>query len=202
MTGEHERDGAAWKTEWQALPRAVAATSVALAFARELVEGLRVDATRMRANLDAQRGYVLAEPAMLALAAKIGKHRAHELVHRAALAGQEAGLTLEEALAADPEIAAALPREELAALLRPEAALGAARATMRPDAHRCERAGGASDERRDERRRSDAPRRDAARRLLPGISGPRGGCAAGRRRSWSRPGTSSNWPTRRCCMAG
>ena len=48
--------------------------------------GLRVDAARMRANLDAQRGYVLAEPAMLALAARVGKHRAHELVHRAALA--------------------------------------------------------------------------------------------------------------------
>ena len=127
MTGEHERDGAAWKTEWQALPRAVAASSVALAFARELVEGLRVDATRMRANLDAQRGYVLAEPAMLALAARIGKHRAHELVHRAALAGQELGVTLEDALAGDEEIAAALQREELAALLRPEAALGAAR---------------------------------------------------------------------------
>jgi adenylosuccinate lyase len=127
LTGEHERDGAAWKTEWQALPRAVAAAAVALAFARELVEGLRVDAARMRANLDAQRGYVLAEPAMLALAARIGKHRAHELVHRAALAGQEHGMTLEEALAADEQIAAALPRQELATLLRPEAALGAAR---------------------------------------------------------------------------
>jgi adenylosuccinate lyase len=127
MVGEHERDGASWKVEWQALPRAVAATAVALALGRDLVEGLRVDAARMRANLDAQRGYVLAEPAMLALAARIGKHRAHELVHRAALAGQESDLTLEEALAADDEIAAALPRDELAALLRPEAALGAAR---------------------------------------------------------------------------
>jgi adenylosuccinate lyase len=127
MIGEHERDGAAWKTEWQALPRAVAASAVALTLGRELVEGLRVDAERMRANLDAQRGYVLAEPAMLALAARIGKHRAHELVHRAALAGQERGRTLEEALAADEEIAAALPRETLTVLLRPEAALGAAR---------------------------------------------------------------------------
>lgn len=130
LVGEHERDGAAWKTEWAALPQASAAASVALALGRELVEGLRVDADRMRANLDAQRGYVLAEPAMLALAARVGKHRAHELVHRAAVAGQEAGLTLEEALAADAEIAAALPREELAALLAPERALGAARETV------------------------------------------------------------------------
>ncbi|WP_037495798.1 class-II fumarase/aspartase family protein [Solirubrobacter soli] len=126
LVGEHERDGAAWKTEWAVLPQAAAAASVSLALGRELVEGLRVDATRMRENLDAQRGYVLAEPAMLALAARIGKHHAHELVHRAALAGQEAGMTLQEALAADAEIAAALSRDELAALLRPEAALGAA----------------------------------------------------------------------------
>ena len=130
LVGEHERDGAAWKTEWIVLPQASAATAASLAFARELVEGLRVDAGRMRANLDAQRGYVLAEPAMLALAARIGKHRAHELVHRAALAGVEAGVTLEQALAGDAEIAAALPREELAALLAPERALGAAGATV------------------------------------------------------------------------
>ena len=189
MTGEHERDGAAWKTEWQALPRAVAASSVALAFARELVEGLRVDAARMRANLDAQRGYVLAEPAMLALAARIGKHRAHELVHRAALAGQERGMTLEEALAADAEIAAALPREELAALLRPEAALGAAREIVDADRARGERGA-----RRMSGRRGTRP--------LPAIWEPRGGCAAGRRRSSSPPGTSSSSPTRRSCTAG
>ena len=124
LVGEHERDGAAWKTEWAVVPQASAAAATAMALGRELVEGLRVDEARMRANLDAQRGYVLAEPAMLALAERIGKHRAHELVHRAALAGQEAGVTLEEALAADAEIAAALPRDELAALLAPERALG------------------------------------------------------------------------------
>jgi adenylosuccinate lyase len=67
---------------------------------------------------------------MLALAARIGKHRAHELVHRAALAGLEADVTLEQALADDEEIAAALPRDELAALLAPERALGAAGTTV------------------------------------------------------------------------
>jgi adenylosuccinate lyase len=126
LVGEHERDGAPWKTEWQALPQASAAAAVALAFARELVEGLRVHADRMRANLDAQQGYVLAEPVMLALSARIGKHRAHELIHRAALAGQEQGSTFAEALAADPEIAAALPSLEV----RPQDALGAVHATI------------------------------------------------------------------------
>jgi adenylosuccinate lyase len=123
LVGEHERDGAAWKTEWTFLPQASNATAVALALAAELVSGLRVNGKRMRANVDAQHGYVLAEPVMLALAERVGKRRAHELVHRAGLAGQEAGQTFAEALRADPEIAAQLGDVE--ALLRPEAALGA-----------------------------------------------------------------------------
>jgi adenylosuccinate lyase len=123
MVAEHERDGAAWKTEWAFLPQASGAAAVALAFAADLLGGLRVDAARMRANVDAQGGYVLAEPVMHALAERVGRHRAHELVHRAALAGQEAGLTFAQALRAQPEIAAALGSVD--ALLRPEQALGA-----------------------------------------------------------------------------
>ena len=124
MVAEHERDGAAWKTEWALLPQACGAAAVALALAAELAAGLQVDEARMRANVDAQRGYVLAEPAMLALGAEIGPRRAHELVHAAAARGRDQGLTLAEALAADPEIARRLPGIE--GLLRPEAALGAA----------------------------------------------------------------------------
>jgi adenylosuccinate lyase len=120
LVSEHERDGAAWKTEWELLPRACGAAAVALALGVELVDGLEVDAERMRANLDAQRGYVLAEPVMLALGARVGPRRAHELVHAAAERGLAAGLSFREALAADPE----LRDLDLDALLQPEAALG------------------------------------------------------------------------------
>jgi adenylosuccinate lyase len=126
VVSEHERDGAAWKTEWALLPDACHAAGAAFAFGTTLTGGLRVDAARMLANVEAQNGYVLAEPAMLALAGLVGKHHAHELVHRAALAGIEAGIPLAEALADDPEIAALLP--DLA--LRPERALGAAGALV------------------------------------------------------------------------
>jgi adenylosuccinate lyase len=122
LVGEHERDGAAWKTEWAFLPEACSAAAVSLQLGADLVSGLRIDAERMRANLDAQRGYVLAEPVMLALAERVGKQRAHELVHRAALAGQEQGVTFAEALAADGDITRELPE----ITLRPELALGAA----------------------------------------------------------------------------
>jgi adenylosuccinate lyase len=124
LVGEHERDGAAWKTEWAFLPEACSAAAVSLTLGADLLSGLRVDAERMRANLDAQRGYVLAEPVMLALAERVGKQRAHALVHRAALAGQENGVPFAEALAADEDIARELP--DAAVLLRPEVALGAA----------------------------------------------------------------------------
>jgi adenylosuccinate lyase len=124
MVAEHERDGAAWKTEWALLPQACGAAGGALALGRELAAGLRVDEQRMRENVDAQRGYILAEPAMLALGAEIGPRRAHELVHRAS--GHSSARSLREALAADPEIAALLSPERLEALLRPELALGAA----------------------------------------------------------------------------
>ena len=124
----------------------------------------------MRANLDAQRGYVLAEPAMLALAARIGKHRAHELVHRAALAGLEAGMTLEEALAADAEIAAALPRDELASCCARDA-LGAAGATVDAMLERA-RAAMSSGTRGDAGRRGERARASgAASRPLPGYLG-------------------------------
>lgn len=121
LVGEHERDGAAWKAEWAFLPQACTAAAAALALAAELVSGLEVHAERMRANLDAQRGYVLAEPVMLALGAEIGPRRAHELVHAAALRGQAAGISLREALAGEP----AASGLDLDALLRPERALGA-----------------------------------------------------------------------------
>ena len=73
LVAEHERDGAAWKAEWAFLPQACGAAAAALSLAVELVGGLRVDAERMRANLDAQRGYVLAEAVMLGLAERVGQ---------------------------------------------------------------------------------------------------------------------------------
>ena len=126
MVGEHERDGAAWKTEWALLPRACGAAAVSLALAAELASGLRVDEARMRENVHAQHGYVLAEPVMLALGAEIGPRRAHELVHAAAARGLVEGQTLNNALAADPEIARHLTTERIEELLRPEIALGSA----------------------------------------------------------------------------
>ncbi|KWX01054.1 adenylosuccinate lyase family protein [Carbonactinospora thermoautotrophica] len=126
MIAEHERDGRAWKAEWVAVPEACLYTGAALALACRLLEGLDVDAARMRANLDARGGYVLSEPVMRVLADRVGKHTAHQIVYEAALAGRERGVDLGTALLADPRIAERLTPEEIARCLDPHAALGAA----------------------------------------------------------------------------
>jgi adenylosuccinate lyase len=125
LVGEHERDGAAWKTEWAFVPSACTAAGAALAAGVRLLEGLQVNTERMRENVEAQRGYVLAESVMTGLIQHVGKPRAHELVHAAALRGSRGGLSLREALLAEPDVTAHLGADEIDALLAPERALGA-----------------------------------------------------------------------------
>jgi adenylosuccinate lyase len=122
----HERDGRAWKAEWIAVPQACAMALVATGFAAELLEGLEVDAAGMRANLDAQRGYVFSEPVLRRLSDLIGKHTAHDVVYAAAMAGLASDVTLVDALAADERVSAHLDRDEIARLLDLDAALGSA----------------------------------------------------------------------------
>ena len=126
MVHEHERDGRSWKAEWVVLPEACLLTGAALAFGCRLLAGLEVDADRMAANLEAQGGYVLSEPVMRALADRIGKHAAHQVVYEATLAGLDRGLDLRTALLADPRIAGQLGPDELARCLEVRTALGAA----------------------------------------------------------------------------
>ncbi|WP_088282710.1 adenylosuccinate lyase family protein [Kineosporia sp. A_224] len=129
MVALHERDGRGWKTEWLVLPESSLLTGAALGFAAKLLEGLQVDAARMRANLDAQRGYPMSEPVMRRLADRVGKHVAHETVYAATMKGVERGVDLRTALT-DAGIVGpdGLTADELDAALDPVNALGAATA--------------------------------------------------------------------------
>jgi adenylosuccinate lyase len=109
MVGEHERDGRAWKAEWIALPEACLLTGAALALARRLLEGLEVDAERMRRNLAAGGGYAASEAVLAALAPSLGKHRAQGLLQEALREGRERGESLEEALRNHLDAGQALP---------------------------------------------------------------------------------------------
>ncbi|HEY2220947.1 adenylosuccinate lyase family protein [Actinomycetospora sp.] len=120
----HERDGRGWKAEWLALPEACQLTGAALGFATRLLEGLTVDAPRMRANLDSHGAALASEPLMAALAARIGKHSAHDAVYAAAMAARDEGVDLGERLVAE----GLLRPEEVDAARDPARSLGAATA--------------------------------------------------------------------------
>jgi adenylosuccinate lyase len=125
----HERDGRGWKAEWLVLPESSLLTGAALGFAARLLEGLQVNAERMRTNLDAQQGYPMSEPVMRRLADRVGKHVAHERVYAAAMNGLEAGVDLRTALTRAGVVgggADMLSPADLDAALDPAAALGAA----------------------------------------------------------------------------
>jgi adenylosuccinate lyase len=126
MVHEHERDGRAWKAEWIVLPEACLLTGAALSFGCRLLEGLEVDVERMAANVAAQGGYVMSEPVMRALADRVGKHAAHEMVYEAAMVGQQRGVDLASALLADARVTAHLGPGDITALLDPAGALGSA----------------------------------------------------------------------------
>jgi adenylosuccinate lyase len=109
----HERDGRSWKAEWIAIPEACAMTLSATRYAAVLVEGLEVDAERMMANIEARQGFVFAEPVMRALADRVGKHTAHDIVYEAAMRGVEEGMTFPDAVLSDPRVPAHLDRRAI-----------------------------------------------------------------------------------------
>jgi 3-carboxy-cis,cis-muconate cycloisomerase len=116
MGHEHQRAAGAWHAEWAPFTALLRATGSAAHWLARCLTHLRVDAARMRANLDLTGGALLAERVSAALAPKVGPAEAHELV-RAAIAG---GRPLADALAEHFDPA------ELAALLDPASYLGAA----------------------------------------------------------------------------
>ncbi|MEZ5116878.1 MAG: adenylosuccinate lyase family protein [Candidatus Nanopelagicales bacterium] len=123
MIHGHERDGRAWKTEWVLLPELCMYASASLQAGVRILDGVEVDAERMRENLERQRGYVLSEPVMRALADRIGKHSAHQVVYEASRTGREQGVDLRTALRSDARLAD-IDDQELDRLLDPRAALG------------------------------------------------------------------------------
>ncbi|HTS24053.1 MAG TPA: 3-carboxy-cis,cis-muconate cycloisomerase [Casimicrobiaceae bacterium] len=127
---EHERGLGGWHAEWETLPEICALAAGALAQAIVIVEGLHVDAARMAKNLDLTQGLILAEAVSIALAEKLGKAKAHELVEEAAARSVAERLPLRDALAADARVAAHLSAADLERLTDPARYLGEAEALV------------------------------------------------------------------------
>lgn len=83
MVQDHERGTGPWQTEPLVIPQSFGLTAGALAHARTIAAGMTVDTRRMRQNLDATGGLIMAEAAATALTPIIGRAAAEEAVAQA-----------------------------------------------------------------------------------------------------------------------
>ena len=126
MIAEHERPAGAWHSEWVTLSDALALTGGAASAVREVTEGLQVRTERMRENLDATGGLLLAENLTTVASERLGRLKAHDLVQAVARRAADGPRSFREELLGDDEIREVLSEEEIDAALDPSGYLGSA----------------------------------------------------------------------------
>jgi len=116
---EHERASGAWQTEWPTFPALLLTVSGALAGVALIGQGLEVDNERMRANLDATRGLIMADAASHALAGKLGKPIADQVMEEAIQRSVAEKRHLQEILGEDERVTLLMNPGEVARLFEP-----------------------------------------------------------------------------------
>jgi 3-carboxy-cis,cis-muconate cycloisomerase len=124
MVADHERSTGPWEIEWIVLPEAFCLLAGALAQSRFVVEGLEVDAKRMRANLDMTHGLVVSEAVMMGLAPYIGREYAHDLVYDICREAIKQERPLLDLLTENKEITRHVTRDQLTQICDPVNYLG------------------------------------------------------------------------------
>jgi 3-carboxy-cis,cis-muconate cycloisomerase len=104
MIHDFERATGPWHLEWVSLPESFLLTASSLANAKFMLAGLVVHEHRMRENLDLTHGLIVAEAVMMAVAPKLGRQHAHDVVYDACRKAIEGGGQLADILAKVPEI--------------------------------------------------------------------------------------------------
>jgi 3-carboxy-cis,cis-muconate cycloisomerase len=130
LAQEHERAAGGWQAEWQALPELALYAGGAVARTADAVAGLEIDAARMRANLDAGGGLLMAEALTTALAPQLGRPAAQGLVQALCARAVAEGASLHAVALADPRVAAALAPDAIRAALDPAGYLGSSDALI------------------------------------------------------------------------
>jgi adenylosuccinate lyase len=118
----HERDISHSSVERVALPDAAIATDYLLHLTTGVITGLRVDAARMRANLESTGGLIYTSSVLLDLVtAGMSREDAYTLVQAAAAASWDTGASFREALRKEASLAGrALDEARLDEVFRPE----------------------------------------------------------------------------------
>lgn len=125
LAADHERATGPWQAEALALPQCFVLTHGAAVHTLTLAQGLTVDAARMRRNLEADGGLILAEAVMMGLAPHLGRSEAHHVVQQAVAVARASRLPLAAALSRDPAVTNRLNPDAIRRLTEPDAYLGA-----------------------------------------------------------------------------
>lgn len=126
MVQDFERATGPWHAEWMAIPESFVLTAGSLHQAKFALGGLIVDENKMAENLDISRGLIVAEAVMMGLAPDLGRQEAHDVVYDACRIANEKGMTLADALSADPRVSACIDRATIERLTSPKNYLGLA----------------------------------------------------------------------------
>jgi len=128
MVQDHERGTGPWQAEPLVIPQCFVLTAGALAHARAIAEGMTVNVERMRQNLTATGGLIMAEAVVTALTPAIGRAAAEEALTHACNRAIAEGRPLSEALRDDPMLRPHLSDAALDHLMDPASYLGSAEA--------------------------------------------------------------------------
>jgi 3-carboxy-cis,cis-muconate cycloisomerase len=123
---ENERATGAWHAEWEPLRSLLALTGGVVDRTSRLVAELSVDTERMRANVDAGGGVIMAEALVHRLRRLVGHRESTDVVHRCLADARQRGVTFREAVGADEQIRSLLAVAEVDEVFASRNWLGAA----------------------------------------------------------------------------
>jgi 3-carboxy-cis,cis-muconate cycloisomerase len=126
MVQEHERGVGGWHAEWPVVASIVQAMGAATAAMANAIAGLTVYPDAMRRNLEATKGIVFAERALMLLAPVLGRVDAQRVVQEALGRVETTGRPFGELLRENADARRALSADVLETIDRPEEYLGAA----------------------------------------------------------------------------
>jgi 3-carboxy-cis,cis-muconate cycloisomerase len=124
MVQEHERAAGAWHAEWETIRELLRIAGGASHHAAAMLGSLHVDAGRMRENLAADGGLVMAERLALVLTRRAGQPVASHAVRRCSEESRERHVPFAEVVRADAEVRRHLSDDEITEVLDPAGYLG------------------------------------------------------------------------------
>ncbi|HEU4902067.1 MAG TPA: 3-carboxy-cis,cis-muconate cycloisomerase [Flavisolibacter sp.] len=127
MTQDQERATGLWHAEWETLASIVQLTAGCVNKVVEITSGLEVRKEQMLHNLELTKGLIYAENVSFALAEKLGKAKAHEVVEQYSKEANSKKLHLKELLLSKEEITGHLNVFQVEELFDPTRSVGLCR---------------------------------------------------------------------------